>query len=208
MNRPTNGSQQTERTVQHRLCTRSRLVVDYLGLAPELKQALATYTESGGTGETAIDQVEAVVVMLEKYEICCDFFFGFDWSAWKTGTPAERLRVLPAGQEHILQQTAKEQKPEDHKQKFLQAVSDLSKAFALSVPHEKAIDILDDVGFIQAVRAALIKSTPSDGRKSTEQIEAAIRQIISRAVASEEVVDIFAAAGLKKPDISILSDQF
>ncbi len=184
------------------------LVVDYLGLAPELKQALATYTESGGTGETAIDQEEAVAGMLEKYEICCDFFFGFDWSAWKTGTPAERLRVLPAGQEHILQQCAKERKPEERKQQFLQAISDLSKAFALSVPHEKAMEILDDVGFFQAVRVALIKSTPSNGRKPPEQIEAAIRQIISRAVSSEEVVDIFAAAGLKKPDISILSDQF
>jgi len=184
------------------------LVVDYLGLAPELKQALATYTESGGTGETAIDQEEAVAVMLEKYEICCDFFFGFDWSAWKNGTPAERLRVLPAGQEHILQQCAKETKPEERKQQFIQAVSDLSKAFALSVPNEKAIEIIDDVGFFQAVRAALIKATPSEGRKSPEQIETAIRQIISRAVASEEVVDIFAAAGLKKPDLSILSDQF
>jgi type I restriction enzyme R subunit len=184
------------------------LVVDYLGLAPELKQALATYTESGGTGETAIDQEEAVAVMVEKYEICCDFFFGFDWSAWKTGTPAERLRLLPASQERILQQCAKEAKPEERKQQFLQAVSDLSKAFALSVPHEKAMEILDDVGFFQAVRAALIKSTPSDGRKSPEQIEAAIRQIISRAVASDEVIDVFAAAGLKKPDISILSDEF
>lgn len=116
--------------------------------------------------------------------------------------------MLPAGQEHILQQCAKEQKPEEHKQKFLHAVSDLSKAFALSVPHEKAMEILDDAGFFQAVRAALIKSTPGEGRKSPEQMEAAIRQVISRAVSSEEVVDIFAAAGLKKPDISILSDQF
>ncbi len=183
------------------------LVVDYLGLAQELKEALANYTESGGTGETAIDQEEAVAVMMEKYEVCCDFFHRFNWSLWKTGTPAQKLGVLPAAQEHILQQCAKEKKPDEHKQKFLQAVSDLSKAFALAVPHEKAMTVADDVGFFQAVRAALIKSTP-DKKKTAEETDAAIRQIISRAVASDEVVDIFAAAGLKKPDISILSEEF
>jgi type I restriction enzyme, R subunit len=184
------------------------LVVDYLGLAHELKQALAAYTESGGTGQTAINQEEAVAVMLEKYEICCDFFHGFDWTAWKTGTPAQKLSVLPAAQEHILALCAKEQKPEEHKQKFLFVVSDLSKAFALSVPHDTAIEIRDDVGFFQAVRAALVKSAGGEKKKSAEEMDHAIRQIISRAVASDQVVDIFAAAGLKKPDISILSDEF
>ena len=183
------------------------LVVDYLGLAHELKQALAVYTESGGHGQTAIDQEQAVVVMVEKYEVCCDFFHGFDWSKWVNGTPAQKLGLLPAGQEHILAAAAREPKPEEHKQKFLQAVSDLSKAFALAVPHEKAIEIRDDVGFFQAVRAAIAKAG-GEKRKSAEELDAAIRQIISRAVASEEVVDIFAAAGLKKPDISILSDEF
>jgi type I restriction enzyme R subunit len=184
------------------------LVVDYLGLAHELKQALATYTESGGTGKTAIDQEEAVAVMEEKYEICCDYFHGFDWSKWTSGKPTEKLGVLPAAQEFILAQGAKEKKPDEHKQGFLRAVTELSQAFALAVPHVKAIEIRDDVGFFQAVRAAIAKSDTTGKTKSQEDIDTAIRQIISRAVASDEVVDVFAAAGLKKPDISILSDDF
>jgi type I restriction enzyme R subunit len=176
------------------------LIVDYLGLADQLRQALAVYTESGGQGQTAIDQEQAVSAMIEKYEVCCGLFHGFDWSIWKTGTPQDRLNLLPAAQEHILAQP-------DGKPRLLQAVSDLSKAFALAVPHEKALAIGDDVGFFQAVRAALAKATV-DGRRSPDEVDHAIRQIISRAVASDEVVDIFAAAGLKKPDISILSDEF
>jgi len=184
------------------------LVVDYLGLAHELKQALATYTESGGHGRTAIDQEEAVAVMLEKYEICCDYFHGFDWSKWTDGKPAEKLGLLPAAQEFIYAHAAKTKKPDEQKQKFLRAVTELSQSFALSVPHLKAIEIRDDVGFFQAVRAAIAKNEISGKDKSPGDIDAAIRQIISRAVASNEVVDIFAAAGLKKPDISILSDDF
>ena len=184
------------------------LVVDYLGLAHELKQALATYTESGGHGQTAIDQEEAVAVMLEKYEICCDHFHGFDRSKWTTGKPAEKLGLLPVAQEFIYAQAAQAQKPDEHKQKFLRAVTELSQSFALSVPHVKAIEIRDDVGFFQAVRAAIAKNEISGKEKSPGEIDAAIRQIISRAVASDEVVDIFAAAGLKKPDISILSEDF
>jgi type I restriction enzyme R subunit len=176
------------------------LVVDYLGLADELKQALATYTESGGTGKTAIDQAEAVAVMLEKYEVCCGLFYGFDWSRWLTGKPQERLAVLPAAQEHILAQ-------ENGKARLLQAVRLLSQAFALAVPHEEAIRIRDDVGFFQAVRAVLAKSGTGE-RKTDEELDFAIRQIVSKAVVSDEIVDIFAAAGLKKPDISILSDEF
>jgi type I restriction enzyme R subunit len=176
------------------------LVVDYLGLAHELKAALATYTESGGTGKTAIDQEEAVAIMREKYEICCNIFHGFDWSAWKTGSAQQRLSILPAAQEHVLAQT-------DGKLRLIKAVSELSKAFALAVPHDAALAIRDDVGFFQAVKAVLAKSAPGD-RRSPEEIEHAIRQIVSRAVASDEVIDIFAAAGLKKPDISILSDEF
>ena len=176
------------------------LVVDYLGLADELKKALATYTESGGTGKTALDQAEAVAVMLEKYEVCLGLFHGLDWSKWVSGTPQERLSLLPAAQEHILGQ-------EEGKNRLLRAVTELSQAFALAVPHEKALEIRDDVGFFQAVRAVLAKSIPGD-RKTDEELEHAIRQIISKAVVSDEVVDIFAAAGLKKPDISILSDEF
>jgi type I restriction enzyme R subunit len=176
------------------------LVVDYLGLADELKQALATYTEAGGTGETALDQAEAVALMLEKYEICRGIFHRFDWSRWTKGIPQDRLSLLPAAQEHVLSQ-------EDGKARLLRAVTDLSQAFALAVPHAEALRIRDDVGFFQAVRAVLAKNTLGE-RKTDEQLDLAIRQIISKAVVSDEVVDIFAAAGLKKPDISILSDEF
>jgi type I restriction enzyme R subunit len=175
-------------------------VVDYLGLAHELKAALATYTESGGTGRTALDQKEAVAVMLEKYEVCCDLFHGFDRSKWSTGTPQERLGLLPSAQEHILAQ-------ENAKERLLQAARELSKAFALAVPHEEALRIRDDVVFFQAVAAALAKRAP--GAPSTEkELDHAIRQIVSKAIAPEGVVDLFAAAGLKKPDISILSEEF
>jgi len=176
------------------------LVVDYLGLAHELKQALVTYTESGGTGQTAIDQAKAVAVMKEKYEVCCDLFHGFDWSKWKTGSPEERLSLLPAAQEHILAQ-------ENGKERLLKAVAELSKAFALAVPHEEALAIRDDVAFFQAVRAALAKRASMEERPE-EELDHAIRQIISRALTPEGVIDLFSAAGLKKPDISILSDEF
>jgi type I restriction enzyme R subunit len=176
------------------------LVVDYLGLAHELKEALAVYTESGGTGETAINQDEAVAVMLEKYEICLGLFDDFDWSKWVSASPQERLSVLPAAQEHILRQ-------EDGRRRLIQAVTDLSKAFALAVPNEEAIAIRDDVAFFQAVRSVLAKGAAGDG-KTPEELDFAIRQIVSRAVSSGEVIDIFAAAGLKKPDISVLSDEF
>jgi type I restriction enzyme, R subunit len=175
------------------------LVVDYLGLADELKQALATYTESGGTGQTAIDQAEAVAVMIEKYEICLGLFHGFDLGPLAKGTARQRISMTPAGQEFILAQRTKE--------RFLQAVTDLSGAFALAVPDDAALRIRDGVGFFQAVRAALVKHI-SDDRKPPEMLDHAIRQIVSKALVSEEIVDIFAAAGLKKPDISILSDEF
>ena len=176
------------------------LVVDYLGLADELKEALATYTEAGGKGETALDQAEAVALMLEKYEVCRSLFHGFAWDKWLTGTAPERLSVLPGAQEHIL-------RLEDGKNRLLRAVTELSQAFALAVPHEEALRIRDDVGFFQAVRAVLAKNLAGES-KTDEELEHAIRQIISRAVTSDGVIDIFAAAGLKKPDISILSDEF
>ena len=176
------------------------LIVDYLGLAHELKRALATYTESGGTGKTTVDQAEAVAVMLEKYEVCCGLFHGFDHSVWIDGTPAERVSLLPGAQEHILAQ-------ENGKDRCLRAVRELSQAFALAVPHEEAIRIRDDVAFFQAVRSVLAKRAAREARPE-EELDYAIRQIVSRAVASEGVVDIFAAAGLEKPDISILSEEF
>jgi type I restriction enzyme R subunit len=176
------------------------LIVDYLGLAHELRAALATYTQSGGTGQTAIDQEEAVAVMIEKYEVCCGIFHGFDWSPWKSGRAPHQVSLLASAQEHVVAQV-------EGKARLDRAVGDLSKAFALAVPHEKAMAIRDDVGFFQAVKTVLAKGVVVDG-KSPEEIDHAIRQIVSRAVASDEVIDIFAAAGLTKPDISVLSEEF
>ena len=176
------------------------LVVDYLGLAHELKQALATYTASGGKGKTTIDQREAVQLMLKYYEICLGLFHGFDWSALTTGAPEEQLKVLPAAQEHILAQ-------ENGKDRLVSAVNDLSRAFALAVPHDEALRIRDNVGFFQSVRNVLMKRTPGETR-ADEELDHAVRQIIAGAVAPEGVVDIYASAGLQKPDISILSEDF
>ena len=138
------------------------LVVDYLGIAQELKLALATYTESGGKGRTALPQEEAVSVMLEKYEICLGLFHGFNWLAWVTGTPSEKLGLLPNAQEHILKQ-------QDGKNRLIKAVADLSKAFALAVPHDEAMRIRDDVGFFQAVRSVLAKSATQQHRPEQER---------------------------------------
>ena len=176
------------------------LVVDYLGLAHELKRALATYTESGGRGKTALNQSQAVAVMLEKYEICCGLFHGFNWDKWVTGTSGERLGLLPAAQEHVLAQ-------DNGKDRCLKAVRELSQAFALAVPHEETLRIRDDVAFFQAVRSALVKRVDTENRPQ-EELDHVVRQIVSRAVAPDGVMDIFAAAGLEKPDISILSDKF
>ncbi|MCX6670002.1 MAG: type I restriction endonuclease subunit R [Methanothrix sp.] len=176
------------------------LIVDYIGLAPYLKSALANYTQSGGTGKTAINQEDAVAVMMEKYEICRGLFHGFDWSLWINGTPPQRLALLPMAQEHILRQ-------EEGKARLMKAVTELSKAFALAVPHEAAMQIRDDVGFFQAVRSALAKSSV-EGQKSVNDLNFAIRQLVTKAVTPDGVVDIFAMAGLKKPDISILSEEF
>ena len=175
------------------------LVVDYLGLAPELKSALAAYTESGGTGRTAVDKEEAVALMQEKYEVCCGILHGFDWSSWTDG-PAARMELLPAAQEHVLAQ-------ENGKERFVGVVRELQQAFALAVPHEATTAIRDDVAFFQTVRSALSKRSAGEVRVEDE-LDHAVRQIISRAVAPEGVIDIFEAAGLDRPDISILSEEF
>ncbi|MFQ5793876.1 MAG: type I restriction enzyme endonuclease domain-containing protein, partial [Candidatus Bipolaricaulia bacterium] len=177
------------------------LIVDYIGFAYQLKQALADYTEAGGRGEAAINQEEAVAVMLEKYEIVVSMFHGFDYTSLLQAEPAERIAGIAAAMEHILQL-------EGGKKRYLPAVTALSQAFALSVPHEDALKIRDEVGFFQEVRSGLAKATVEGEGKTPEEMDSAIRQLVSRAVASDEVVDIFASAGLKKPDISILSDDF
>jgi len=176
------------------------LVVDYLGLADQLRRALAAYTESGGRGKPTFDQKDAVAVMLEKYEVCCGMFHGFNYQQILTASPGERMAGVLAAMEHIVVQ-------HDGKARLLQVVTELSKAFALSVPHDDALRIRDEVAFFQTVRAALVKSTPPVG-KAKDDLDVAIRQIVSKAVASDAVVDVFAAAGLKKPDMSILSDEF
>src|SRR5438445_5916455 len=148
--------------------------------------------------------------MLEKHEVCCGLFGpittpagvvrGFDWSKCTTGTPQERLGLLPPAQEHVLAQ-------ENGKDRCVRAIRELSQAFALAVPHEEALRIRDDVAFFQGVQAVLAKRAPGDARPA-EDLDHAVRQIISRAGAPEGVIDIFAAAGLQKPDISILLDKF
>ena len=176
------------------------LVVDYLGLAQELKLALAAYTEGGGNGRTAIDQDEAAAILIEKWEIVTAMFHGFDYSAWTTGNPQQKVALIPRAMEHILRLP-------DEKQRFLQAVSELSKAFALSVPHEEALARRDDVGFFQTLRGRLAKNTIAESN-AAEDVDTAIRQIVSKAIVPEGIVDILAAAGLGKPDISILSGEF
>ena len=140
-----------------------------------------------------------VDVLEEKCEICCGILHGFEWSDWSAGAQ-ERLRLLLAAQEHILAQ-------DDGKDRFVTAVRDLSAVFALAVPHEETRRIRDDVAFFQAVQSSLLKQAQGEAR-SDEKLDNAIRQIVSRAVASEEVIDIFAAAGLNKPNISVLSEDF
>lgn len=175
------------------------LVVDYLGIADELKKALSEYTE-GDRKETGIPKEEAVALMLEKYEIVSELFQGFDYKKFFTASPREKMSFIPAAIEYILQQ-------KDGKEKCLKYVTELSKAFALAVPHEETLKIRDEVGFFQAVKSGLVKTTTIPG-KPQEELDSAIRQITSKAIASDKVIDIFATAGLKKPDISILSDEF
>ena len=176
------------------------LVVDYLGLADDLRKALASYTESGGKGSAAVDQDEAVEQMREKYEICQAMFHGFDYSRFLTGTASERMQVLPPAQEHVLAQ-------DNGRERFALAALELSKAFALSVPRDEALAIRDEVAFFQTVKAALVK-TERVRHTPEEDLDHAIRQIVAGAIAPEGVIDIFEAAGLKKPDISLLSDDF
>ena len=176
------------------------LVVDYLGLADQLRQAMATYAASGGQGSATLDQAQAVAVFEEKYEVVAALFHGFDHRRFFAGSPAERVSVLPAALEHVLAQT-------QGRERLLAGVSALSKAFALAVPADAALARRDEVAFFQAVRAALPRG-PVEGRRGPAEIEHAVRQIVSGAIVSEGVIDVFAAAGLPRPDISLLSNEF
>ncbi|WP_372772368.1 type I restriction endonuclease subunit R [Mangrovibacterium sp.] len=187
------------------------LVVDYIGIATDLKKALSTYTESGGKGKPAFDQDEAASVMMSKYEVVAQMFAqqpadkseprGFDYNSFFGLSPKEKLYFPIKAANYILGL-------ENGKERYLQAVTALSKAFAISVPHPYTIDIRDELGLFQAIKARIVKVTQSGKTRSDEEIETAIKQILSDAVVADEVVDIFDAAGIKKPDISILSDEF
>ena len=178
------------------------LVVDYLGIAQDLKRALADYTQSGGKGKPAFDQEEAVRTMMEYYESVVPMFRGFDYSRFfKLRTPEEKFKFLPVAADHILSLP-------DVKNLFVNKVTGLLKAFAISVPHEDALAIRDEVAFFQSVKARIVKIIVDPTGKTEEQIETAIRQIISEAITSDDVIDVFDAAGLKKPNIEILDDRF
>lgn len=175
------------------------LIVDYLGIAEQLRKALANYTEQD-RGEIGVPQEEAIALMQEKYEVVQQLFYKFDYSRAINGTPQERLSMIPSAMEHILSQ-------EKGRERFMQTTLDLSKAFSLCAASDEAKQIRDSVGFFQNVRSAFAKSTAGPG-KDMDELNTALQQIVSRAVASTEMVDIFAAAGLKNPEISILSDEF
>jgi type I restriction enzyme R subunit len=176
------------------------LVVDYLGLADQLKHALSVYTESGGQGDPAIDAARAIAVMQEKHEVACDLLHGLAWSE-APGDAKKTLGLLPAAQEHILEQA-------DGKKRFVETVTALSRAFALCAASAAAIELRDDIAFFQAIKAALMKSS-GKSTKTPEQLDAAVRQLVSGAITTDgQIIDVFTAAGLPKPDISILSEQF
>jgi type I restriction enzyme R subunit len=162
---------------------------------------VGTYTASGGTGTPSYDVAQAIAVMQEKYEVACGILHGFDWSLWRSGSGTQKLSLIPAAQQHVLEQ-------EDGKKRFIQVVVELSRAFALCAASDEATAIRDDVSFLQTVQAALNKQT-TGGRRSPEDLDAAIRQLVSKAIVAEgQIIDVFTAAGLKKPDLGILSDQF
>jgi type I restriction enzyme R subunit len=191
------------------------LVVDYIGIAQNLKNALSQYSQHDRE-QTGIDEDQAVAVMLEKYEIVRAMFHGFDYAPALAANakPQQRLSIMAQAIDWVLtmqQAMAAKETSEDGKKRahrrYADAVLTLSKSFALASASDPARDIRDEVGFFQAIRAAMIKTTESGGKSSAER-ELAIQQIVSRAVVSTEIVDIMKAAGIESPDISILSDDF
>ncbi|PZO13695.1 MAG: DEAD/DEAH box helicase [Leptolyngbya foveolarum] len=177
------------------------LVVDYLGIASDLKEALSFYSDAGGKGDPTLAQEQAVELMLEKLEVVSAMYHGFPYENYFDADTARKLSMILAAEEHILGL-------EDGKKRYINEVTALSQAFAIAIPHEQALDAKDEVGFFQAIKARLTKfDSPSEGR-SNEELETTIRQVIDQALVSEQVIDVFDAAGIKKPDISILSDEF
>jgi len=179
------------------------LVVDYLGIATSLKEALATYTESGGKGKPTVDQSEAVALMREKLEVVSQILHGYEYSEYFEADTRRKMMMLVEAQDFLLGIA-------DGKERFCKEVNALSKAFALAVPGQEAMEAKDEVAFFQAVKARLAKFDEAGGKggKTSAEIESAVRQLIDKAVVSEGVVDVFDAAGIQKPDVSILSDEF
>jgi type I restriction enzyme, R subunit len=177
------------------------LIVDYVGFAAELKKAMQVYSGSGGKGSPINMQQEAVDLMLEKLEVVQQFYQGFDYKRYFPADTAEKLSIILQAEEHILAQ-------ENGKTRYLNVIAVLSKVFALAIPHPEALRIKEEVSFFQAVKARLVKFEPEVNGRSSDEIDTAIREVIDAAIVSDRVVDIFQAAGLKKPEISILSDEF
>jgi len=177
------------------------LIVDYLGIASDLKKALSFYSDSGGKGDPAIAQEQAVAMMLEKMEIISQMFHNFEYENYFDATTQEKLSIILEAEDHILGL-------ENGKKRFVDEVTALSQVFSIAIPHEQAIDVKDEVAFFQAIKARLAKFESTGSGKTDEEIETAIRQVIDEALVSNKVVDVFDAAGIKKPDISILSEEF
>jgi type I restriction enzyme R subunit len=177
------------------------LIVDYLGIASDLKKALSFYSDAGGRGDPALNQEKAVQVMLEKLEIVSQMFHGFAYNQYFNADTGRKLSLILAAEEHILGL-------ENGRKRFIDEVSALSKALSIAIPHEKAMDAKDEVAFFQAVKSRLVKFDSSGTGRTDEELETAIHQIIDKALVTEKVIDVFDAAGIKKPDISILSEDF
>jgi type I restriction enzyme R subunit len=186
------------------------LIVDYLGIASDLKKALSFYSDAGGKGDPTILQEQAVQLMLEKLEVVSNMFHGFNYEDYFEAETSKKLSMILAAEEHILGL-------EDGKKRYINEVSALSKAFAIAIPHDQAMDAKDEISFFQAVKARLAKFDSTGTGKTDEEIdlsagyaqaETTIRQVIDKALVTEKVIDVFDAAGLKKPDISILSEEF
>jgi type I restriction enzyme R subunit len=183
------------------------LVVDYLGIASDLKEALTFYSDAGGKGDPTLAQEQAVQIMLEKLEVVSNLFHGFAYEDYFDADTGKKLSVILAAEEHILS-FDNQGKDNRGRKRYLDNVAALSQAFAIAIPHEQAMAVKDEVCFFQAVKARLAKFDSSGNGLSNEEVETTIRQVIDKALVSEQVVDIFDAAGIKKPDISILSDEF
>ncbi|MFA5519777.1 MAG: type I restriction enzyme endonuclease domain-containing protein, partial [Spirochaetota bacterium] len=177
------------------------LIVDYLGIASDLKKALSFYSNAGGKGDPAVSQEKALQLMLEKLEVVSQMFHGFAYKKYFGAETGRKLSLILSAEEHILGL-------ENGRKRYIDAVTALSQAFSIAIPHEQAMDAKDEVAFFQAVKSRLVKFDTTDSGKTNEEIETAIRQVIDKALVTEKVIDVFDAAGIKKPDISILSEDF